>query len=131
MACYVAKLGISFASMTTGNTGIDMTKKPVTGDWHHRDIIAAVWKAGSSIQRLSRENGYARDALALALRRPWPRAERLIAEAIGTTPQAIWPSRYHPDGAPRSGRGERGRGSNKAKGSTRPPSVNVEKQEAA
>lgn len=47
---------------------------------------------------------------AQALKHPWPRAERIIADALGRAPQAIWPSRYHPDGRPKSGRGERGLG---------------------
>ncbi|WP_233358209.1 helix-turn-helix domain-containing protein [Vibrio cholerae] len=25
---------------------------------------------------------------------PWPKGERIIAEAIGMTPQEVWPSRY-------------------------------------
>ena len=50
-----------------------------------------------------------------ALNYPAPLYERLIAERIGTSPQKIWPSRYHNDGTPKSGRGERGRGRYKAK----------------
>ncbi|CCK09528.1 Ner-like regulatory protein [Cronobacter sakazakii 696] len=29
------------------------------------------------------------------LTRPWPRGEKIIAEALGTEPWIIWPSRYH------------------------------------
>jgi Ner family transcriptional regulator len=43
----------------------------------------------------------------MALRRPWPKAEKIIADYIGTTPQAIWPSRYNEDGSPKSGHGIR------------------------
>ncbi|MDT3413228.1 UNVERIFIED_ORG: lambda repressor-like predicted transcriptional regulator [Atlantibacter sp. SORGH_AS 304] len=35
--------------------------------------------------------------LANALTRRWPKGERLIAEALGTQPDAIWPSRYRRD----------------------------------
>lgn len=59
--------------------------------------------------------------MSMAIWRPWPKAERIIAEALGVPPEQIWPSRYHPDGSPRSGRGERGLGRYKRKAS-RPPS---------
>ena len=42
-------------------------------DWHSADIIA----------------------LANALTRPWPKGELIIANALGTDPWVIWPSRYH------------------------------------
>lgn len=108
-----------------------ITKKPASGDWHKADIVAAVWKRGTSIHRLSRQLGYASQSLNMVLHRPWPKAERLIAEVIGVPPQTIWPSRYHPDGTAKSGRGERGLGRHKSKGSTGTPSVNVENRKAA
>jgi Ner family transcriptional regulator len=79
-------------------------------DWHPADIIAALWKARTTMRRLSRQNHYAPGSLNLALRHPWPRAEAIIAAAIGAPPQTIWPSRYRPDGTPKSARGERGIG---------------------
>lgn len=51
-----------------------------------------------SFTRLSRLNGYASGSLKMALRRPWPRAEKVIADFIGIPPQQIWPSRYDVDG---------------------------------
>jgi Ner family transcriptional regulator len=88
-----------------------MAKKAVPKDWHRADIKAAVHKAGYTMTQLARNAGYASDnQLHDALRRPWPKAERIIAEAIGQRPQAIWPSRYHADGTPLSGRGERSLG---------------------
>lgn len=92
-----------------------MIKKPAPQDWHRADIIAAVRKTGTSIQRLSRNLGLARTAVGNALTVPSPKYERIIAEQIGVTTQDIWPSRYHPDGTPRSGRGERGVGRYKRK----------------
>jgi len=56
-----------------------------------------------SLIRLSRLNGYAGDSLKMALRRPWPKAEKIIAAHIGIPPQAIWPSRYNADGTPKIG----------------------------
>lgn len=92
-----------------------MAKKPAPQDWHRADIIAAVRKTGTNLQRLSRSLGYSPTTLRNALNMPAPRYERLIAEHLGTTPQAIWPSRYHTDGSPKSGRGERGLGRYKRK----------------
>lgn len=63
-------------------------------DWHSADIIAALKKRGTSLAALSRKAGLASDTLANALNRPWPRGEKLIADALGTLPENIWPSRY-------------------------------------
>lgn len=63
-------------------------------DWHSADIIAALKKKGTNLSALSREAGLASSTLANALRRPWPKGERLIAEALGEKPEKIWPSRY-------------------------------------
>ncbi|WP_083460545.1 helix-turn-helix domain-containing protein [Gulbenkiania mobilis] len=63
-------------------------------DWHRADIVAALHKAGWSLRRLSQEAGLSAGALNNALDRPWPKAERIIAAAIGEAPEAIWPSRY-------------------------------------
>lgn len=63
-------------------------------DWHSADIIAALRKRGTSLAALSRQAGLASSTLANALNRHWPKGERLIAEALGVTPEQIWPSRY-------------------------------------
>jgi len=64
-------------------------------DWHTADIIAAVRKQGSSIAALSRSYGLGSSTLANALTRPWPKGEKILAEAIGVDPWIIWPSRYY------------------------------------
>jgi len=87
-----------------------MAKKPTSQDWHRADIIAAVHKTGTNLQQMSRNLGYGRTTIGNALYVPAPKYERIIAEQIGTTPQTIWPSRYHADGTTKGGRGERGRG---------------------
>lgn len=110
---------------------IDSPKKPALTDWHKADIVAALWKRGTSLERLGRLHGYAPNSISGALHRPYPKAERIIAEALGTTPQAIWPSRHHPDGSPRSGRGERGLGRYKAKSSAATAARNVKLRRAA
>ncbi|ENQ4100398.1 helix-turn-helix domain-containing protein [Salmonella enterica] len=63
-------------------------------DWHSADIIAGLRKRGTSLAVLSRKSGLASFTLANALIRRWPKGERLIAEALGTAPEQIWPSRY-------------------------------------
>ncbi|ECH9260470.1 transcriptional regulator [Salmonella enterica subsp. enterica] len=63
-------------------------------DWHSADIIAALKKRGTSLSAISRNSGLASSTLANALTRRWPKGERLIAEALGVTPEQIWPSRY-------------------------------------
>lgn len=63
-------------------------------DWHPADIIAGLRKKGTSLAAESRKAGLASSTLANALTRRWPKGERLIAEALGITPEQIWPSRY-------------------------------------
>ncbi|MDN5619262.1 MAG: helix-turn-helix domain-containing protein [Psychrobacter sp.] len=69
-------------------------QKKVPCDWHQADIIAAIKKAGTNMSRLSEASGYSRNSLRNALYRPYPKAERIIATAIGVEASDIWPSRY-------------------------------------
>ncbi|OSD82703.1 DNA-binding protein, partial [Salmonella enterica subsp. houtenae serovar 40:z4,z32:-] len=62
-------------------------------DWHSADIIAALKKRGTSLAAVSRQAGLSSSTLANPLNRHWPKGERLIAEALGVTPEQIWPSR--------------------------------------
>lgn len=68
--------------------------KKVPTDWHPADIISALKKSGTNMRALSKANGYSRDGLRNALYRPYPKAERIIAKAIGVEPSEIWVSRY-------------------------------------
>ena len=63
-------------------------------DWHPADIVAGLKKRGTSLAARSREAGLASSTLANALSRSWPRGEKLIADALGISPEIIWPSRY-------------------------------------
>lgn len=93
-----------------------MAKKPAPQDWHKADIIAAVHRRGTTLRQLAMDNGYSyQSTAAQAFHRPYPKLERIIAEFLGIPPQQIWPSRYHADGTPKSGRGERGLGRHKPK----------------
>lgn len=116
--------------MSTLMRRVDSPKKPAPTDWHPADIKAALERRGWSLRRLSTRHDYQPGSLRYALRLAWPRAEKIIAKAIGVTPQEIWPSRYRADGEPRSARGERGLG-RRPKNSTAPRGRNVDLKVAA
>lgn len=63
-------------------------------DWHRADIKSALEKRGKTMRALSREAGLSPDSLRNVFSRHWPKAETIIASALGVTPQSIWPSRY-------------------------------------
>lgn len=69
-------------------------KKSTQVDWHRADIVAALHKSGWSLRKLSEEFGLSARTLNGALNRPYPKAERIIAEVIGVAPEVIWPERY-------------------------------------
>lgn len=70
-------------------------------DWHRADIKAALEKAGWTLRKLAVANGYVAGVMCHPLNQQYPKAEAIIAKAIGETPQAIWPSRYNADGTPK------------------------------
>jgi Ner family transcriptional regulator len=81
--------------MFTAMKKLNTNESPIRRDWHKSDIKAALEKAGWTLRRLSMHAGYKNPAsLQRALRKPWPKAERLIADALGLEPWDIWPSRY-------------------------------------
>lgn len=116
------------------NKRIHPKKASLPKDWHPADIKAALEKAGWSLRRLSQHHGYSPCLLQVALARPYPRAEGLIAEAIGVSPETIWPSRYDER---RPLRGVGGAPTHKAgartpnKGTTHAKACNVNDGEAA
>lgn len=74
---------------------VDMsTNKATTSqeDMHPADVIAALRKRGTSLRKIAQDNGYSH--IQRVLTSPWLAAEQLVAKALGTTPQALWPSRY-------------------------------------
>lgn len=77
-------------------------KKPVNKDWHWKDVLAELHKSGWSLRQVGIEEGYPDgSALGEAARRPYPKAEAILARYVGVDhPKVIWPSRYHPDGTP-------------------------------
>jgi Ner family transcriptional regulator len=69
---------------------------------HREDIKAAIRKRGITPAQLSIRHNYDPSAVRVALYKPWPAVERLIADFLGLTPQRIWPDRYLSDGTPKS-----------------------------
>ncbi len=80
------------------------TPKKRAADWHPADIVAALRKLGWSLTQLSLQHGYASKALSLATQKPYPKAEKIIADTLGVRPDQIWPSRYD-GGVPNRRRG--------------------------
>ncbi|WP_175947522.1 helix-turn-helix domain-containing protein [Burkholderia pyrrocinia] len=71
------------------------TPKKSATDWDKADIKHALEKKGWNIRRLAKECGYSNSsALRKAFDSSYPKAERIIADAIGVAPEMIWPSRY-------------------------------------
>ncbi|MPW30486.1 transcriptional regulator [Agarivorans sp. B2Z047] len=63
-------------------------------DWHPADIKAALNKKGLTLRDLSREQGLAPNTLSNVFRLRYPKGQRIIAQALGVSPEIIWPSRY-------------------------------------
>ena len=63
-------------------------------DWHRADIKAALEKKGLSLTKLSLAAGLSEGTLRNVFRVKYPKAERIIADALGVKPETIWPSRY-------------------------------------
>lgn len=79
------------------NNHVASQKKRTKGrdkDWHRADIVAALHKRGLSLAQLSRDQGLSSRTLNNAFSQRYPKAERLIAAALGMMPEEIWPSRY-------------------------------------
>lgn len=63
-------------------------------NWHRADVIAALHKRGWSIASLAKHNKLHPSTLRSALDKPYPKAEQIIAKAIGVAPEVIWPERF-------------------------------------
>lgn len=61
------------------------------------EIIKALARSGISIAQLARTYGIHRNNFYFAMRQPFPKSERRIADALGMNPWDIWPSRYEGD----------------------------------
>ncbi|ELT1238509.1 helix-turn-helix domain-containing protein [Salmonella enterica] len=64
------------------------------GDWPPEIIKARLHMAGFSFRSLSVKAGYSKDSLKSVLRTPCRPYQKIIADALGVSPEEIWPSRY-------------------------------------
>ncbi len=71
----------------------DNSKKTAAEDWHRADILAELRKKGWSLRSLAAEGGVSYNTLKTVLDKPYPKMERLIANAIGVAPEIIWAGR--------------------------------------
>lgn len=70
--------------------------------WDPQDILFAVRKKGSNLQRLGLNHGFFRHTLHKSLTSRFPRAHQVIADYLGVPRQEIWPQFYHEDGQPKT-----------------------------
>ena len=80
---------------------------PNSPDGRREWIKASLRLAGYTLGSLAREIGLSRTAASVALWKPYPRMERIIATKLGLTAEEIWPERYA-DGRPQRRRARRG-----------------------
>lgn len=72
-----------------------MAKKQIKKqDWHRADVKAALEKKGLTLKALALNEGLAESTLSNVFRVNYPKAQRIIAHALGVAPETIWPSRY-------------------------------------
>lgn len=64
------------------------------GDIESGYVQAALKHRGFTVAKLAKEHGLAPSTLNAVWARKYPRAERIIADALGLEPRDIWPSRY-------------------------------------
>lgn len=85
---------------------------------------------GKNLASLAREAGVKKQQTAKAMYAPYPRMEKVIADALGVAPKALFPERYNEDGLPNR---QRGKASPKygAKNTTRAAQRNVHARVAA
>lgn len=72
-------------------------KPPAKKDWTSEYIKYRLRSQFGSMTAMAGCYGLHPSTIRLALRVPYPKVERVIAEALGTTTTEIWPSRYDPE----------------------------------
>lgn len=71
-----------------------MSRNEEQMDWHPETIKAEIHKLGLSFRFLSVRAGYKKDSLKSVLRTPCRPYQQIVADALGISPETIWPSRY-------------------------------------
>ncbi|MGB0747142.1 MAG: helix-turn-helix domain-containing protein [Magnetospiraceae bacterium] len=69
-------------------------------DWRWWRVLGELRERGLDITTLAERHGYSKFALFRVKLDPYHEPQTIIAQALGLTPQEIWPSRYHRDGSP-------------------------------
>lgn len=86
-----------------------MRRAKARPDWHPEDVKAALRKKGFTLSRLSLQHGFHHSMMTRVVHEGRSaKVQAIIAAALRTTPQTIWPSRYNADGTPRRRNQRRG-----------------------
>jgi Ner family transcriptional regulator len=86
---------------------IDQSLKEIFSDPSRRRawVIYRLNLMGKSMAYYAKQAGVTRGCLYAAFKKPYPRMEQVIADAVGLTPQILFPERYNADGLPVQRRG--------------------------
>jgi lambda repressor-like predicted transcriptional regulator len=85
-------------AQSISNETFDMpTKPPRKQDWTSEYIKYCIRSKYGSMVALAVTHGMDPSVIKRALRVPYPKVEAVIAAAIGSRPEVIWPSRYDPE----------------------------------
>ncbi|NBI12167.1 transcriptional regulator [[Haemophilus] felis] len=71
-----------------------MARNKRTRDMSNNEIRGELMKRGKTFAQLGVENGLAKNTIRNALDKPYPKGERIIADALRLEPKDIWPSRH-------------------------------------
>jgi Ner family transcriptional regulator len=64
-------------------------------------VLYQIHKQGRSLAEIGRESGVvSRSIMYAAFRKPYPKIEKILAQAVDVTPQQLFPERYGTDGLP-------------------------------
>jgi len=74
---------------------------------HKADINSKLAKKGYTLIGFADKHGLSRDSVSETLRTGRPKIEKLLADELNTTPQKLFPKRFHPDGRRRDARIDR------------------------
>ncbi|MDZ4111707.1 MAG: helix-turn-helix domain-containing protein [Brevundimonas sp.] len=66
--------------------------------WHPQDIKGAVWKRGTTLSKLAKDNGLPESHCRASLLRPQPAADRVISAFLDVPLHVLWPDRYDEEG---------------------------------
>jgi len=89
---------------------IDTKLKEILADPKKRRswVMYQLHMQGKSLAQVGKDNGVnTRQSLYETFRKPYPRVEKVIADAVDLTPQQLFPERYDADGLPNRPMGRR------------------------